>query len=81
MSNATYFDQECPTCGRRLNVRVAYLGRQIVCRHCQARFEACDPTSAEYPPSQSGIALLNRANELINTVDSQIISAQPARPR
>jgi hypothetical protein len=26
MAGVTYFIQECPTCGRRLQVRVIYLG-------------------------------------------------------
>jgi hypothetical protein len=52
-------------------VRVEYLGKQVVCQHCHARFEACDPASAAYPPSQSGIALLRRAEELLES-SSQI---------
>ena len=71
MSRSTYFVQECPTCGRSLYVRVEYLGRQVVCQHCRARFEACDPASAAYPPSQSGIAVLQRADELLRSVGSQ----------
>ncbi len=68
MSRSTYYVQECPTCGRSLHVRVEYLGKQVICQHCRARFEACDPASAAYPPSQSGIALLRRAEELIESV-------------
>lgn len=63
-----YFVQECPTCGRSLQIRVAYLGRQVVCQHCNGLFEACDPASAAYPPSDSGIALLRRADELLESV-------------
>ena len=43
MSNATYFVQECPTCGRRLQIRVEYLGRRVVCQHCQGALIAADP--------------------------------------
>ena len=50
MPRSTYFVQECPTCGRNLQVRVEYLGKQVVCQHCGARFEACEPGSAAYPP-------------------------------
>ena len=71
MSNTTYFLQECPTCGRDLRIRVAYLGKMVVCQHCKAKFEACDPSSAAYPPSDSGIALLQRADELLASVESQ----------
>ncbi len=68
MSKPTYFVQECPTCGRSLQVRVEYLGRQVVCQHCHGRFEACDPSSAAYPPSASGVNLLRRADELLESM-------------
>ncbi|MEX0936507.1 MAG: response regulator [Pirellulales bacterium] len=68
MSKSTYFVQECPTCGRNLQIRVIYLGKQVVCQHCQAKFVACDPSSAAYPPTDSGLALLRRADELIESV-------------
>lgn len=63
-----YFVQECPTCGRGLQIRVVYLGKQVVCQHCNGQFEACDPASKAYPPSDSGIALLRRADELLESV-------------
>lgn len=69
MSRPTYFVQECPTCGRNLNIRVEYLGREVVCQHCHGQFEACDPSSGNYPPSQSGLALMRRAEELLESVD------------
>ena len=72
MSPKTYFHQDCPTCGRTLQVRVEYLGRQITCQHCGAHFEAHDPASGTCPPSESGIALLKRAEELLSAADSGI---------
>jgi DNA-directed RNA polymerase subunit RPC12/RpoP len=69
MENVSYYDQDCPTCGRALRIRKTYLGRRVQCRHCNAEFEACEPGSAEYPPSDSGIALLQRADELIAAAD------------
>ncbi len=65
MSRTTYFDQECPTCGRRLQVRVEYLGRKVKCQHCRARFEAWDRESGTTPPGESGVRLLQRADELL----------------
>jgi hypothetical protein len=66
MSQSTYFVQECPTCGRRAQIRVEHLGREVVCNHCQGRFEASDPNcSALSAPSP----ILSRANELLATVD------------
>ena len=34
------FTQSCPTCGRRIQVRAALLGRTIACQHCHAEFVA-----------------------------------------
>jgi hypothetical protein len=76
MSGVTYFDQECPTCGRCLKIRVEYLGKHVVCQHCRGEFEACDPDSASYPPSDSGIALMRRAEELLASAGTS-----KARPR
>ena len=67
MANSIYFIQECPTCGRNLQVRVEYLGKSVACQHCGARFEACDPSSVCYPPSDSSLSLLQRAEELLET--------------
>jgi hypothetical protein len=71
---ATYFVQECPTCGRNLQVRVDYLGKRVVCQHCKARFEACDPSSAAYPPMESSLSLLARADQLIESATRSAMS-------
>jgi len=66
--NCTYFIQECPTCGRRLQIRVEYLGKTVVCQHCQGRFIARDPAGV---PGESGGGdneLLRRADELLDSV-------------
>ncbi|MDR1958663.1 MAG: hypothetical protein LBQ54_06425 [Planctomycetaceae bacterium] len=50
MSAVTYFIQSCPTCGRRLQIRVEYLGRDVSCYHCSARFPAdCTPPGVSVP--------------------------------
>ncbi|MCA9237216.1 MAG: hypothetical protein KDA44_17200 [Planctomycetales bacterium] len=64
MSNSTYYAQECPTCGRKLQVRVKYLGKNVVCQHCSATFVAMDPASV-VDPSDSGTSILDRAEQLI----------------
>ena len=74
MSRSTYFVQECPTCGRNLQVRVQYLGKQVVCQHCSARFEAYDPGSAGYPPPTASLSLLERAEQLLQTASASQIS-------
>jgi len=75
---AAYFVQECPTCGRNLQVRVEYMGKRVVCQHCKAKFEACDPTSASYPPMESSLSLLARADQLIESAARSTLSA-PSR--
>ena len=75
---AAYFVQECPTCGRNLQVRVEYMGKRVVCQHCKAKFEACDPTSASYPPMESSLSLLARADQLIESAARSTLST-PSR--
>src|SRR5919108_2600325 len=74
ISRSTYFVQECPTCGRNLQVRVQYLGKQIVCQHCGARFEAYDAGTASYPPPASSISLLERAEQLLQTASASRVA-------
>lgn len=90
MPRSTYFVQECPTCGRNLQVRVEYLGKQVLCQHCGARFEACEPGSATYPPSNSSLSLLQRADELLQSSGASGIGVRglsanvgfvPSRPK
>jgi hypothetical protein len=66
MPSKPYFLQECPTCGRSLEVRVQYLGKMVACRHCRGSFVATDP-SDRHDPANSGIALMKRADELLAT--------------
>jgi DNA-directed RNA polymerase subunit RPC12/RpoP len=40
MASGTFFVRSCPTCGRKLEVRVELLGRQVECVHCGANFTA-----------------------------------------
>jgi ribosomal protein L37AE/L43A len=64
MAGVTYFIQECPTCGRRLQVRVIYLGKRVACQHCGAKFAACDPQSPQSPMPDSSGTLLSRVQLL-----------------
>lgn len=66
MSRATYFFQECPTCGRMLQIRVEYLGKTMACQHCRGEFDARDPATAPPLVSDSGRILLDRAEQLLS---------------
>ena len=69
MSHPIYYIQECPTCGRNLRVRVAYLGKRVACKHCSSEFLAFDPSSGD---SSSGSSILERADQLLASVDKMM---------
>lgn len=46
MVKSTYFLQDCPVCGRKLEVRVEYLGRQVTCCHCGGQLVAQERDSS-----------------------------------
>ncbi len=68
MSSATYFVQGCPTCGRRLQVRVEYLGKRVACQHCQGTFVAAESSTLRGDSADQNSALMRRANELLDSV-------------
>ncbi len=79
MSIPTYYDQDCPVCGRSLRIRGEYQGKEVKCRHCHGQFEAIDPASGLPLPEDSGVALMRRAEELILAADSRIVGPVKAR--
>ena len=78
MASATYFVQGCPTCGRRLEIRVEYLGRKVVCQHCQGTLVAIDPASAREGYVDRGSALMRRAEELLDSAAQQDAQSRPS---
>ena len=66
--STTFFVQECPTCGRSLQIRLELLGKSIACPQCAAPVEACDSTLKS--PHDSAELLL-RAEELLATADAR----------
>lgn len=74
MSHTTYFVQECPTCGRRLRIRVDYLGKRVACQHCQGAFVATESSNVRGEPVDQGSSLLRRANELLDSVAQRKLS-------
>ena len=75
MSNSMFFVQECPTCGRQLQIRVEHLGRRMVCQHCRGRFTARDPASS---PAEDD--LLRRADALLQSLETDW-ARRTANPR
>lgn len=72
MGTPVFFIQECPTCGRSLQVRVEYLGKKLFCGHCRGRFVARDPASIACTPTEADV--LRRANELLRSLDSRSVN-------
>jgi len=69
MANNTFFYQECPTCGRLLEIRVTHLGKKVKCEHCRAQLVASDPAmirDVERPICED--SLLDRVDRLLKTV-------------
>ena len=94
MPNVTYFIQDCPTCGRKLNIRVEYLGKKVVCQHCRGPFLAWDPEGApsdqvnnpqantvSSSASMSGTKLMDRAQELIEMAEQKIAESRIIRAK
>jgi hypothetical protein len=60
-----YQMHECPVCGRPLEVRDEYVGREMICPHCRGRFVACRWTArSRGVPAETG-SLLSRADRLL----------------
>jgi hypothetical protein len=64
MMHNPHFVQECPICGRPLQIRVEYLGRLLTCRHCGGRFTAKDSVNRVDSAPRAN-SLLARADHLL----------------
>ena len=79
MSSSTFFLQECPTCGRRLRIRVEHLGKRLVCQHCRGPFVALDPSSNRYRPGDSTV--IEKAEELLKRAAENATRSRLSHPR
>ena len=79
MSSAMFFVQGCPTCGRRLQIRVEHLGKKVVCQHCRCQFTACDPASGR--PSECDDPLIRRVDELLRAAPQHVHNPRISHPR
>jgi len=81
MSHLLNYAQECPVCGRPLEIRVEYLGHPVSCRHCGGEFVASAPagrpnrTTARTAPS-----LLKRAEMLLRLSSQRLALAGGLTP-
>ena len=54
MPGPIYFTQECPTCGRRLQIRVDFLGKKVICYFNAGAWEEYRPDAGMFPPQVIG---------------------------
>jgi hypothetical protein len=67
---ATYFQQSCPVCSRRLLILVEYLGDEVRCDHCRAAFVARDVSQDRRDTEEVGSSILERAEQLLALLES-----------
>ncbi|HAN99605.1 MAG TPA: hypothetical protein DCQ98_20230 [Planctomycetaceae bacterium] len=68
MSVPTFFLRACPTCGRRLEVAVQHLGRDVECPSCGSRFATSIIPSEEFEDREVE-RVLRDAERYLATVD------------
>ena len=68
MSSSTFFAQDCPTCGRKLLIRVEHLGTLLVCQHCRGQFYARDPASVSIDEAVESSTILRQTDEFLAAV-------------
>jgi DNA-directed RNA polymerase subunit RPC12/RpoP len=64
--------QNCPVCGRPLEIAVEHLGRRLNCRHCGGRFVAYDPLSPFFAARNSSNLMMHRAEELLELCERRL---------
>jgi hypothetical protein len=74
---ATYL-QECPVCGRPLEVRTEYIGQRVQCQHCRGQWIARDPDRRSGAAAEGGNRLLWQAERLLE-MSSRRLAFCPAR--
>jgi hypothetical protein len=56
---------------------MSYVGNKVACRHCQHQFVVRDPASSQFVLSDSGLALLQRVDEVLEQTQLQTPGRQP----
>jgi hypothetical protein len=67
--SATYFEQPCPACGRRLLILVERLGEQVSCSHCCRAFVARDVSQDRRDGPGAGRSSLEWAEWLLSLLE------------
>ncbi|HEY4760469.1 MAG TPA: hypothetical protein VIH42_07810 [Thermoguttaceae bacterium] len=67
MPQPPIFIQECPVCGRPLEIRREYQGKKLACPQCGGRFTAIDPARHPWDIWNNSNRMLYKADELLET--------------
>lgn len=82
MSKPAYFVQECPVCGRPLQIRVEYLGRRLTCDHCGGLFIAAEARESDPQKNNSpSDDLVHRADALLQQSSMRLSRSHLPAPR
>jgi len=73
MSWNTFFIQNCSTCGRRLQIKIVDLGKELLCQHCGAKIVAKDSHN-------ESAAMLDSVSHWIEIAD-EVLAADSASGR
>jgi hypothetical protein len=65
MPRRPIFIQECPICGRPLEIRKEYQGKKLACAHCGGWFTAIDATRHPLDIWNPNNHLLHKADQLL----------------
>lgn len=77
MARATCYVQDCPVCGRPVQVRIEYLGKSVTCQHCSGRFQASDPENPIRSDQRTNAKLMARVAELLERSEPGQLSQWP----
>lgn len=71
------FIESCPTCGRRIHLRVALLGKAVECPHCHCEFE-CGARGAEPTVVETNVLPIQAAPDpLMERAERMLAETQP----
>ncbi len=68
---ATTFTQDCPICGRRVEVSADHRKLTITCPHCHGAFLAHEPPTRDGKPHDRPESLMLRADRLLAMLAQQ----------
>lgn len=69
VASRAYFLGECPTCSRKLEIRVELLGKRVACQHCGA-IHIASSVPERTASDQKIEQLLARAKAYVASVDT-----------